>query len=218
MAHLAASSIESRMPILVVDDDPFFRSAVSRILQKAGFHTIEASDGFEAYEIVRANGASVDLLLTDLQMPRMDGLALIGSVRELYPKMPALLITASRLASQPGAFRVLNKPIGREALLQAVRNAIAAAGAEKPLRKIEVFTSEYCPSENLIAAIRAAACPCCEIRVLDVTEAEAAERASQLGAHSIPAVAINGELVCCPCKCGPDLARLRSAGLGVQLS
>ena len=82
------------MPILVVDDEPSFRSAVNTILRKAGFHTIEARDGFEAYEIVRAIGASVELLLTDFQMPRMDGLSLIESVRELHPKMPVLLVTA----------------------------------------------------------------------------------------------------------------------------
>lgn len=45
--------------------------------------------------------------------------------------------------------------------------------------------------------------------------AEVGERANQLGVHSFPAVAINGELVCCPCECGPDLTKLRTAGLGV---
>ena len=205
------------MPILVVDDEPFFRSAVNTILRKAGFHTIEARDGFEAYEIVRAIGASVELLLTDFQMPRMDGLSLIKSVRELHPKMPVLLMTGLRLENRPRSYPVLNKPIGREALLQAVRSAIAAAGTGKPKRKVEVFSSGCC-SEKLITAIRAAACPSCEIRVLDVTAPEVPERANQLGVWSVPGVAINDELVCCPCECGPDLAKLRAAGLGVPLT
>jgi CheY-like chemotaxis protein len=206
------------MPILVVDDEPFFRSSINTILRKAGFHTIEARDGSEAYEIVRAIGASVELLLTDFQMPRMDGLSLIASVRELHPKMPVLLMTGSRLENRPRSYAVLNKPIGREALLQAVRSAIAAAGTERPTRKVEVFSSGNCCSEKLITAIRAAACPSCEVRVLDATAAEIAERANQLGVHSVPAVAINDELVCCPCECDPDLAKLRAAGLGVPLS
>jgi DNA-binding NtrC family response regulator len=205
------------MPILVVDDEPFFRSAVNTILRKAGFHTIEARDGFEAYEIVRAIGASVELLLTDFQMPRMDGPSLIKSVLELHPKMPVLLMTGSPLENRRRGYTVLNKPIGREALLQAVRSAIAAAGTERPARKVEVFSSGYC-CEELITAIRAAACPSCEVRVLDLTAPEAAERANQLGVQSVPAVAINDELVCCPCECGPDLAKLRAAGLGVPLS
>ena len=206
------------MAILVVDDEPFFRSAVNTILRRAGFHTIEARDGVEAYAIVREIGASVELLLTDFQMPRMDGLSLIESVREIRPKMPVLLMTGSLLENRPRSYTVLNKPIGRETLLQAVRSAIAAAGTEKPTRKVEVFTSGSCGDETLITAIRAAACPCCEVRVLDVTAAEVAGRANRLGVQSVPAVAINDELVCCPCECGPDLAKLRAAGLGAPLS
>ena len=205
------------MPILVVDDEPVFRSAVNTILRKAGFQTIEAQDGLEAYAIVRAIGASIELLLTDFQMPRMDGLSLIESVRELHPRMPVLLITASRFENRPRSYTVLNKPIGREALLQAVRS-IVAAGTERRTRKVEVFRRGSCGSDKLITAIRAAACPSCEVRVLDVTAAETAERANQLGVQCVPAVAINDELVCCPCECGPDLAKLRSAGLGVPLS
>ena len=132
------------MPILVVDDEPFFRSAVNTVLRRAGFHTIEARDGFEAYEIVRAVGASVELLLTDFQMPRMDGMSLIRSVRELHPKMPVLLMTGSRLENGPRSYTVLNKPFGREALLQAVRSAIAAAGTERPTRRVEVFSNGDC--------------------------------------------------------------------------
>jgi CheY-like chemotaxis protein len=206
------------MPILVVDDEQFFRSAINRILRKAGFHTIEARDGREAYEIVRAIGASVELLLTDIEMPRMDGLSLVKSVRELHPKMPVLLMTGSRLENRTGSYALLNKPISREALLQAVRSAIIAAGTERPTRKVEVFSCGCCSDESLVIAIKAAACPSCEIRVLDVRAAEVAERANQLGVQSFPAVAINGELVCCPCECGPDLGELRTAGLGVPLS
>lgn len=206
------------MPILVVDDEPFFRSGIISILRKAGFHTIEARDGFEAYEIVRAIGASVELLLTDFQMPRMDGLSLIDSVRELHPKMPVLLMTGSRVENRPRSYAVLKKPIRREALLRAVRSAIVAAGTERPTRKVEVFSSGNCCSEKLITAIRAAACPSCVVRVLDVTAAEVTERVNHLGVHCVPAVAIDDELVCCPCECGPDLAKLRAAGLGEPLA
>ena len=206
------------MPILVVDDEPNFRSVVNTILQKAGFHTIEARDGLEAYEIVRTIGASIELLLTDVQMPRMDGQSLIESVRKLHPKMPVLIMTGSRLKNPSGSYAVLNKPIHRDELLQAVRSAIAAAGTGTATRKVEVFRSGSCCSEKLIAAIKAAACPSCEIRVLDVSATEVAERANQLGVKSVPAVAINDELVCCPCECGPDLTKLRAAGLGVPLS
>jgi DNA-binding NtrC family response regulator len=205
------------MPILVVDDDHVFRSSINTILRRAGFRTFEARDGLEAYEIVRTIGASIELLLTDLQMPRMDGLSLIESVRELHPKMPVLLITGLRPENQSRNYAVLTKPIGSEALLEAVRRAIEAAGTKKPARKIEVFISVNCPSEKLLMLIEAAACPSCEFKALNVADAEVAERANRLGVHSVPAVAINDELVCCPCECGPDLAKLRAAGLGAPL-
>ena len=105
------------MPILVVDDEPVFLSAVNTILRKAGSRTIPARDGIEAYDIVRAIGASIELLLTDLRMPRMDGLSLIESVRELHPKMPVLLMTGSRLENRPRSYATLHKPIGSEELL-----------------------------------------------------------------------------------------------------
>jgi hypothetical protein len=98
-----------------------------------------------------------------------------------------------------------------------VRSAIAAAGTERPARKVEVFISVNRSHEKLVTAIKAAACPCCEVKVLNVMAGEVAERVNQLGVHSVPAVAINDELVCCPCECGPDLAKLRVAGLGVPL-
>ena len=98
-----------------------------------------------------------------------------------------------------------------------MRSAIVAAGTERPTRKVEAFISGNCCSEKLITTIRAAACPSCEVRVLDVTAAEIAGRVKQLGVVSVPAVAINDVLVCCPCECGPDLAKLRAAGLGVLL-
>jgi len=206
------------MPILVVDDERFFRAAMTSILRRAGFHTIEARDGFDAYEIVQAIGAGIELVLTDFQMPGMDGLSLIESVRKLHPKMPVLLVTGSRLENRPRGYPILHKPIGREALLQAVQSAIAAAGTGRTTRKVEVFSSGCCCYERLITSIKAAACPSCEVTVLDVTAAEAAQRAKQLGVQSVPAVAINDELVCCPCECGPELTKLRAAGLGVPLS
>jgi hypothetical protein len=88
---------------------------------------------------------------------------------------------------------------------------------EKRKRKVEVFSSGCCCSENLITAIKAAACPSCEVSVLDMKEQGVAKRANHLGVRVAPAVVINDELVCGPCEGGPDLAKLRAAGLGVPL-
>ena len=80
-------------------------------------------------------------------------------------------------------------------------------------RRVEVF-SAGCPTcGDLVSRIRDAACPSCEIVVMDMHEPDAARRAEELGIRSLPAVAINGELA----GCGPDKATLAAAGLGQPL-
>ena len=82
---------QQAMVILLVDDDFLFRSAIKGILQKEGFQIIEAGDGIEGYNIIKEIGASIDLLLTDIRMPGMDGLSVCGiGEKELHPRMPIL--------------------------------------------------------------------------------------------------------------------------------
>jgi glutaredoxin 3 len=89
---------------------------------------------------------------------------------------------------------------------------------ENQKRKVEVFSAWCSCCEDVIAAIKAAACPSCEIAVLDMREPGVAARAKDLGVRSVPAVAINGELAGCCSGRGPGLDTLRAAGLGVPLS
>ena len=81
-------------------------------------------------------------------------------------------------------------------------------------RKIEVF-SAGCPAcEEAIAAIRKAACPSCDVVVLDMKTIEVAKRAKALGIRSVPAVVIEGMVSACCTGRGVDLNVLRAAGLG----
>ena len=84
-------------------------------------------------------------------------------------------------------------------------------------RKIEVF-SAGCPAcEETIRMINAAACPSCDVEVLDMHRPDVAARAAQLGVRSAPAVVIDGRLAGCCAGRGVDEATLRAAGLGVPL-
>lgn len=84
-------------------------------------------------------------------------------------------------------------------------------------RTIEIF-SAGCPCcAEAIGRIRAAACSCCEIKVLDMADTGVAQRARELGVGSVPAVAINGKLADCCTSRGPDLEILKAAGLGRPL-
>ena|SRR5215813_3423326 len=78
------------MIVLLVDDDASFRCSVRALLEKEGLQIIGAFDGFEGLEILQQNGSRIDSLLTDINMPRMNGLSLAESAMALCPAMPVV--------------------------------------------------------------------------------------------------------------------------------
>ena len=79
--------------VLTVDDSTSMRQMVKATLVSAGYEVVEASDGQEALDYAREN--PVDLVITDVNMPRMDGITLIGELRALpaYRLVPMLMLT-----------------------------------------------------------------------------------------------------------------------------
>ena len=78
--------------ILVVDDNPAMAESLADILEAKGFSVSKAASGAEALEILRER--PVDILLTDVKMPEMDGLELFRETRSLYPKLITIFMTA----------------------------------------------------------------------------------------------------------------------------
>lgn len=78
--------------ILVVEDDQNLRKLICATLTQSGYHTIPAVDGQDALDIIEHE--HIDLLISDIMMPRMDGYALTRSLREANYKQPILLVTA----------------------------------------------------------------------------------------------------------------------------
>jgi DNA-binding NtrC family response regulator len=99
--------------VLVVDDNEFFRSAVERMLARAGYTVTAARDGAEAMGIVASQ--PVDLVLCDVKMPGISGNELVRQVRDVNPDLPCIVITgyggaeASLEALQAGAYWYLDK-------------------------------------------------------------------------------------------------------------
>lgn len=85
-------------------------------------------------------------------------------------------------------------------------------------RKIEIFSAGCAVCEDVIAQVKEAACPSCEITVLDMNDAGIAKKAEGLGIQSVPAVVIDGKLADCCSGRGPDLEVLKAAGLGQPLT
>ena len=85
-------------------------------------------------------------------------------------------------------------------------------------RTIEIFSAGCSACEETIQLVKRAACPSCDVSVLDMRNAQVAARAKKLGIRSIPAVLIDGVLADCCSGRGPDEATLRAAGLGQPLA
>lgn len=116
--------------ILAVDDSASMRQMVAFTLKGAGYNVIEAADGQEAFE--KAKGQQVDLVLTDQNMPRMDGITLVKSLRALpsFSATPMLILTtesSDEMKSKgkaAGATGWLVKPFDPNKLLEVIKKVI----------------------------------------------------------------------------------------------
>ncbi|MGE5324830.1 MAG: HD domain-containing phosphohydrolase [Actinomycetota bacterium] len=115
--------------ILVVDDEEPIREIISSMLSAAGYKTRQACSGMEALAILNATG-EFELMLSDLMMAEMDGIALLERSKEKFPDMPVIMVTAvhdisvALAAIRNGAYDYLLKPFEREQLLAMVRRAL----------------------------------------------------------------------------------------------
>ncbi|MCW8944993.1 MAG: response regulator [Sedimenticola sp.] len=112
--------------ILAVDDSTSIRQMVSFILKQEGYEVLDASDGIEALQI--AENRQVDLVLTDLNMPQMDGIALIKALRSFpsYQHTPLLMLTTETSSEkkqqgrEAGATGWIVKPFDPEQLVSVI--------------------------------------------------------------------------------------------------
>jgi two-component system response regulator HydG len=117
-----------RSRILIADDDAEARSVLLRLLEREGHRVDAAEDGIAALE--RVEEAVPDLVITDLRMPGLDGIELLGKLRERNVRVPVVIVTADEdvasgvLAMRKGAEDYLTKPIDFDALLVTVERAL----------------------------------------------------------------------------------------------
>jgi CheY-like chemotaxis protein len=122
--------------ILVVDDDRIMLRTLKRVLEREGFvaHCVES--GEEALEQIQASNFS--LMITDYNMPGLNGLELARKGLELSPQMPIIMGTAgsspaiTRLAKEIGIARVLDKPFLMTVMIKAVRDVMGPASDLAP--------------------------------------------------------------------------------------
>jgi len=121
--------------ILVVDDEKNYRTILAQLLEGQGYRVSVAENPFAALELLGRE--SVSLILSDLRMPRMDGMAFLQQVREDVGEVPFVILTAfatvetALAAMKAGAFDYLLKPFNNEEILQTVDKALAYARLQK---------------------------------------------------------------------------------------
>ena len=116
--------------VLTVEDSPAIRQVIVHTLSGAGYEVIEAGDGVAGLE--KARGAAVNLILTDQNMPRMDGIAMIRELRQLpeHAETPILMLTTESSGEirergrQAGANGWILKPFEPQRLLEAIHKVI----------------------------------------------------------------------------------------------
>jgi two-component system nitrogen regulation response regulator NtrX len=133
--------------VLIVDDEKNILLSLSQSLQLAGYHTELAQTGQLALEVAAAR--PVEAVLLDVRLPDVDGLLVLERLLALRPALPTIMMsghatidTAVR-ATQLGARDFLEKPIARDRLLLALRNALEHRAVVEKLQELEAETGQY---------------------------------------------------------------------------
>ena len=122
--------------VLVVDDEADIRKSVRMILAKAGYDVIEAEDGAAGVKTVKSgdNPLALNVIVCDLNMPKMDGMEAIPYFRSQFPSCPVIVLTGAGTAERAatlfkqGVIEFLSKPVDRDKLLSAVKKAVDMGG------------------------------------------------------------------------------------------
>lgn len=196
--------------ILAVDDEPIFRFLLETHLREAGFTPATASNGIEALAVLERQ--PVDLIVSDLLMPDMDGIELIAQVQKLHPGIPIIVITAHGSvesaveAMRVGAYDYLEKPYNPSDLKITIQRALDYRKVVNENEKIKELLLDCCAFQSITTvdptmkkllklASKVVAAPQTTVAIYGEsgTGKEVLARAIHFAGHGVPAgfVAIN---------------------------
>lgn len=147
MSELCTHPNENPSRILLVDDDEAIRGVIGHLLVHLGFFCATAVNGLEA--LAQLQQGKFDLLVTDIQMPGMDGVELIRQVREKFPRLGVIWMTGFidnvllEKMFQLGAVEYLLKPFGQKALCSCIRRVWEQQDAL--MQTVERKSGSLCP-------------------------------------------------------------------------
>ena len=134
--------------ILIVDDEKNYPLILSAVLEEEGFETLTANSGKEALE--KLSNSDVDLVLTDMKMPSMDGIELLERIKKINFELPVIMMTAYGTvekaveAMQKGAYNYILKPFDNDSLVLFVKKAVGMYRVIKENRRLrDAVTMQY---------------------------------------------------------------------------
>ena len=140
--------------ILIVDDEKNYTLILSAVLEDAGFETLTANSGPESLDIL--SRSDVDLVLTDMKMPAMDGIALLECIKKQDAGLPVIMMTAHGTvekaveAMQKGAYTYILKPFDNEQLVLYVNKAVSMYRVVKENRELRSAVEDRYSFHNII--------------------------------------------------------------------
>jgi len=140
--------------VLIVDDEKNYPPILSAVLQDEGFETLTAGSGQEALR--HLDNADVDLVLTDMKMPGMDGMSLLEQIKQKDPDLPVIMMTAYGTvdkaveAMHKGAYSYILKPFDNKRLVIFVNKAVGMYRVVKDNRRLREDVSSRYRFDNII--------------------------------------------------------------------
>jgi DNA-binding NtrC family response regulator len=136
-ATLASRSLRGNETVLLVEDEDALRNLARDILLASGYKVLEAGDANLAIELVQNHPAAIDLMVTDVVMPGMNGCALAAHLAPIRPEMKVIFMSGYTGLTHPELLTsgapLLAKPFTRDALLRIVRGVLEAQPSLKPI-------------------------------------------------------------------------------------
>ncbi len=140
--------------ILIVDDEKNYTAVLSVVLEEEGFETYTANSAAVALDMLKVE--DIDLVLTDMKMPGMDGLELLGRIKQKWPDIPVIMMTAHGTvdkaveAMQKGAYTFILKPFDNERLVLYSQKAIELHRVVKENRRLQTEVASRYRFDNII--------------------------------------------------------------------
>ena len=145
--------------VLLIDDDESLRRVTEYHLQEEGYRVLTAADGRSGFE--RFQAEPVDVVVTDIRMPEMDGMELLTRLKAMQPDLPVVILTAHGTidsaveAMKIGATDYLTKPFSREQIKASVRKALEVGALRSENRRLREVVAERFSFASMIAGSRA---------------------------------------------------------------